>query len=141
MASMIARHDEAFAIGAPKGKKRPRKESHSHLDFIRSLPCLVSGEWPVHAAHIRYAEPRYGKAETGISRKPDDRWAVPLAPRFHTDGPEAQHKAGERAWWAERGIDPCQVALALWGSTGDHHTALVIIEEARRFASTREIAR
>lgn len=135
MASMIQRHPEAFAMGATKGRKKPRREDSAHLKFIRELPCLVSGEFPVHAAHIRYKAPEHGKRETGMQEKPDDRWTVPLAARLHTDGHEAQHKAGERAWWAERGIDPCSVALALWGISGDHDAARIILRVAREKAA------
>lgn len=128
----IRREPTAFAMGAPKGKKRARKEEANHLAFIRELPCVICGEMPVHAAHIRYGAPHLGKRETGMGEKPDDRWTVPLAPRFHTDGPDAQHAGSERAFWERHGIDPLQIAMALWGISGDHDAARVILHNARR---------
>lgn len=102
---------------APRHRRmKPSGKSPSHLDFIRQLPCLLSGR-PAEAAHIRYADPRHGKAETGAGRKPDDRWVVPLAPELHRLCKGCQHDSDERAWWESFGIDPLAVAEELWGKT------------------------
>ena len=49
-----------------------------------------------------------------MQRKPSDRFAVPLCAAHHREGPKAQHAAGERAWWAARGIDPYALAETLY---------------------------
>jgi hypothetical protein len=128
MAFAIPRPSTAFADTAPKVKKKQRQNIEAHLRFIRSLPCLVTGARPVEAAHIRYADMRYGKRLTGTGEKPDDHWVVPLSPASHRD----QHAAGdELAWWKSKGIDPLFVALALWRATGDEDVAEQIIRENR----------
>lgn len=99
---------------APKHKRRPSGKSPTHLDLVRSLPCILSGR-PAEAAHIRYADAAHGKTETGAGRKPDDRWTVPLAPELHRLLKGCQHDSNERDWWAQFGIDPLAVAKQLWG--------------------------
>ena len=86
----------------------------------------------MEAAHLRYADARYSKLDTGRGRKPDDKWAVPLCADCHREGPEAQHNSNERAWWEKIGIDPLLVALLLWGATGDEAAGEQIIAEHRR---------
>jgi len=121
-AARIIIPDTAFSLG--RGKKRPRKEDRSHLDYIRSLPCLVTGvESGIEAAHVRYGDQAYGKRETGAGEKPDDRWCVPLQKFMHDD----QHAHGERDWWIAKGIDPLAVACALWGASGDEEAGRLII--------------
>lgn len=127
MAFQLPRAPTAFAL-SPGKKRRPREHNKAHLEFIRELPCLVTGTRPVEAAHIRYAELRWGKFSVGISEKPHDKWSVPLAPLVHRD----QHAAGdERGWWKLKGIDPVLVAMALWANTGDHDACIAIITAAR----------
>lgn len=131
-AGRIAIPDTAFSLG--RGRKRPRKEDASHLDYIRSLPCIVTGRLnQVQAAHIRYGDLSYGKRETGAGEKPDDRWCLPLHRDEHCD----QHKHGEREWWIARGIDPLRVACALWGASGDEEAGRLIIANARAARSTQ----
>jgi hypothetical protein len=124
----LVRSDTAFS-NAPIGKqkKRPREEDGTHLKWLRTLPCVISGERPVDAAHIRYADPIYGKRETGKGEKPSDKWTVPLARRFH----DAQHGQAEREFWARHGLDPLRIALALHACSGDDDQAFVILREAR----------
>lgn len=128
----IRRPDTAFSL-SPVKKKRPREHDKDHLDFIRSLPCAVCGARPVHAAHIRMAAARYGKRSTGMQEKPSDKWTVPLCAPHHTDGPDAQHKGAEEAFWERHGIDPFVLAMSLYQSTGDEEAGEIIIREARRY--------
>lgn len=131
MAGFAVRRDpEAFSLGAPKGKKHPREEDGAHLDFIRELPCLITGSQPVEAAHISYASPTYGKRERGKAEKADDRWVVPLSPDKHRE----QHAGNEIAFWNAHGIDPLQVSLALYNCGRDHEMARIIIRSARERA-------
>lgn len=127
----IQRPDTAFATAPAKGKKRPRTTDDEHLKWLRTLPCVITGERPVEAAHIRYGSSVWAKRETGMGEKPDDKWALPLSPALHRE----QHDAGdEQAWWQAQGMDPLQIAAALYFATGDDEQAEVILREARRKA-------
>ena len=132
MAFRLPYEPTAFANGSPKVKKRPRDEDKLHLDWIRTLPCVITGERPVDAAHIRYADRAYGKRETGKSEKPDDRWTLPLCRRKHDE----QHTMDERIFWARHGLDPLRIALALHANTGDDEQAFVILRKAWAIQST-----
>lgn len=134
MALRIVRLATAFS-NAPVGKqrKRPREHDNGHLEWIRTLPCCITGAVPVEAAHVRYADPVYGKREVGKQEKPDDRWTVPLSVAKHRE----QHDTNERAWWARHGLDPLRIALALHACTGDDDQAFVILREA--WAVTRTV--
>lgn len=135
MGYRFVRPDTAFA-NAPVGRQKKRQRDHDkgHLEWLRTLPCVITGERPVDAAHIRFADPVYGKRETGKAEKPDDRWALPLCRRKHDE----QHSMSERIFWARHGLDPLRIALALHACTGDDDQALVIIREAHVAARSFE---
>lgn len=116
--------------GAAGALKRPRIHDSAYLGFVRSLPSLITGGRPVEAAHIRYPALELGKRPTGKGEKPDDRWAVPLAPELHRQ----QHAMNERTWWKQHGIDPVVTALALYGAfrDGDRQAAEHIVMMAGR---------
>ena len=127
MASRIVIPATAFAA-TNRRTKRQRADSGDYLDFIRSLPCLITGD-PSQAAHVNYDDLRYGKIGRGKGTKDDDCWAVPLSEPLHRQ----QHDAGdERKWWLYQGIDPVPVALALWRcwQLHDYETALIVIQHA-----------
>jgi len=124
----IKRPDTAFSLTPTRRQKKPRVYDDAHLAWIRTLPCLVSGtRMRVEAAHIRYADPYYGKQESGLGRKSDDCWVVPLEAALHAD----QHKHGEREWWQSKGINPVHVALLLYMNSGDDEQAEQILRRAR----------
>jgi hypothetical protein len=93
---------------------KPSGKSPTHLDLIRQLPCLLSGR-PAEAAHIRYADAAHGKGVSGMGRKPEDKWVVPLCPELHRLLNGCQHDSDEVGWWAQFRIDPLAVATELWG--------------------------
>lgn len=128
MGHMFRRPATAFSLSPSKGQKRPRKTDDAHLKWLRTLPCVITGMRPVEAAHVRYADPSYGKRETGKAEKPDDRWAIPLHPDKHRE----QHSGSEREFWKRHGIDPCRVALALHAISGDDEAAEIILKSARK---------
>lgn len=77
MASRIARPHE---YGIQKNRARPlvteprRHECPRHLDFIRGLPCVVTGRPGPDAHHLlRCPDPN----ERGGAMKSGDRWATP----------------------------------------------------------------
>jgi hypothetical protein len=101
----------------PKSPKadRGRVRDNGYLAWLRRQPCAVGPlgcEGPTEAAHVRYSRP--GEPNPGLQVKPSDKYAVPLCSGHHRTGPEAQHAAGERAWWASRGIDPFELAARLY---------------------------
>lgn len=109
--------------------KRSRIKSDTHEDFVRALPCLICGDnTTTEAAHISYADMRYGKFGRGKGQKEESIWVIPLCGAHHRD----QHDMGEIAFWSENAIDPCRVAAALFIRTQDYQTALQIIEHAKR---------
>lgn len=108
--------------------RRPRQKAKDHLAYLHELPCVISGRRPVEAAHIRIGSRADGKRPTGAAEKPDDKWAIPLAPDLHRE----QHAIGdELAFWRSYGIDPFVLALRLWAATGDAARGEEIIREAR----------
>lgn len=127
MASRMVIPATAFSVSSRR-TKRQRVGGKDHLEFIRSLPCLVTGLTEgVQAAHVSYPEPRYGKFGRGLGRKEEDCWAVPLHHTSHAH----QHRQNEREYWKARNIDPCVIALALWRCSGDYETALIVLQHAR----------
>ncbi len=104
--------------------RRPRKKDREHIEWIATLPCIVTGSnVSIDAAHLRMPAPQYGKRPCGMGEKPDDRWVVPLSRGEH----EIQHSMSERAYWALRGKDPLPIAMALWGVSGDTEMGELIL--------------
>jgi len=130
MALRIVRDPEAFTK-QPTGKTSRREKNEGYLDFIRSLPCIVTRKEPVEAAHVSYAEPRAGKLGRGKSAKESDCWALPLHPDEH----RRQHSMGEREYWHSVGIDPCVIAAFLYAAYPNRDRALLIINNVERGTS------
>ncbi len=123
----IIRPDTAFSVARTK-QKRPREENAKYLAFIRGLKCCLCGAPGPDPAHIRSANPMFGKRETGAGEKASDKWTVPLCRPHHDE----QHKAGnELLWWASKGVDPFGLALALYHATGDDEMAEGILNAQR----------
>jgi hypothetical protein len=98
-------------------QREPRVEDKAFLAFVRARGCCVPacGAPPrSHAAHVRMACPERGKRETGKGERPSDCWAVPLCHDCHQDGPAAQHKGAEAAFWRRVGVDPFALAVKLY---------------------------
>lgn len=95
--------------------RRSGKKVADYLAFLHTLPCCVTGKHGVEAAHVSFASPWHGHYGRGRQSKAPDRFALPLCPEAHRD----QHATNERAWWAARGIDPHDLANALWGIYSD----------------------
>jgi hypothetical protein len=117
--------------------KHPRIHNEAHLDFIRSLPCLITGEnTSVEACHVRFSDARVDKQNAGVGAKPSDIWTVPLCGAQH----RRQHTMSEVRFWKEVGIDPIFYALALWAVSGDYERGCRIINNAQP-SSMAEILR
>jgi DNA recombination protein Rad52 len=106
--------EEAARIAKARGKidksqlavSEPRRERDpDHLKRVASRPCLVCGRNRAQAHHLTYLQPR------AMGRKVSDEFTVPLCSTHHR---ELHSSGNEKAWWAERSIDPKPVARALW---------------------------
>lgn len=96
-------------------QRDPRIKCPAFLAFVRRRPCCVCGAPPPsQAAHIRFGNPDLGKRSAGIGEKPSDRWCTPLCADCHLDAPDAQHRVGERNFWARVKINPFRMALDLY---------------------------
>lgn len=115
IAQAKARRDRERAIDRGRPEQRaPRLRDNAYLAWIRRLPCVCCGTTQhVEAAHVRAGYPAAGWAPTGMAQKPDDYRCVPLCADDHREGPDAQHRSNERAWWSARGIDPPDLCDAL----------------------------
>ncbi len=113
-----------------------RQHDNKHLDFIRQLPCIICMDnTSTEAAHIRYAEPRAAKPQTGMGIKPDDAFTVPLCSEHH----RRQHCNGERTWWSITiGKDPVYIALALWRVTGNVELGEQIVRNSVEHSGARK---
>ena len=82
-----------------------RFRDKAHLRTVSGLPCLVCGQEPCHAHHLKFAQSH------GLAQKVSDEFVVPLCAVHHDE----LHRAGaERDWWRGRGLDPLPIALELW---------------------------
>lgn len=91
--------------------KQKAKKSAKYLDFIRRLPCCVTGVMGVEAAHVSFSSPWHGHYGRGRGSKASDRWCVPLSSFEH----RAQHSMNEQEYWLVKQIDPHLLALTLYG--------------------------
>ena len=117
-------------VSTPPRQRRPRVRSKRYLQFIASLPCVITGARPVECAHVRYGEAKYDKRQTGAGEKPSDIWALPLSAEMHRLSDEAQHQHGERQWWEGRGIDPLELCVKLQRIYDTSPTRFYAIESA-----------
>lgn len=91
--------------------RNPRERDEEHLAAVRQCICLSCGKNPAgEAAHIRMASAVYGKRESGIGEKPDDKFTVPLCHECHME----QHAIGERPFFEAIGISPLSTAGLLY---------------------------
>jgi ERF superfamily len=92
-----------LAVAEPR-----RYRNKEHLRFVAKQACLVCGRKHSDPHHLGFMQPR------ALGRKVSDEFVVPLCRIHH----RAVHRVSdERAWWAQAGIDPVQVARKLWTST------------------------
>ena len=105
--------------------------------MIRQLPCILSGR-PAEAAHISYGDRRYDKPANAMGIKADDRFCVPLAPELHRLATGSQHNHGEEEWWRQFGIDPIEIALALYAVGRNHEAQLRVVERVVLTPEARE---
>lgn len=124
------------ALVRSEGQRAPRQRDPAYLAWLRRQPCVICGtRRKVEAAHVRAGYPDAGWAPTGMMQKPDDRRSVPLCSAHHREGPDAQHRASERAWWSNHGIDPPDLCRALYAAFEAGHNADAVL---RRFTTIKQ---
>lgn len=107
---------KAPKVKKPKAASKRPGMSESHLADIRSLPSVVSGKRPCQAHHLRCAGGR------GTGQKAEDKWALPLTAGEHVLDADCVHRVGSKKefeWFMSRGINPIELASALWANRGD----------------------
>lgn len=81
-------------------QKRRSYRSPRYMEFIRSLPCVVTGMengyTDIVAHHVRMG------AGAGVGQKPSDYWCLPLDAKEHTK----LHQVGEARYWQGHGVNP-----------------------------------
>lgn len=90
-------------------QRQPRLTDKAYLKWIRQLPCVITGQYGVDAAHLRAGSLRYGKPQAGKGEKPNDQWTLPLSRPEHTK----QHSKNELVYWSETGINPFELCMEL----------------------------
>lgn len=66
----------------------PRVKSKKYLDWVRTLPCAITGKYGVHAHHL------IGHGQGGMGLKASDFLAFPLCPELHQE----LHDHGWKQW-------------------------------------------
>jgi hypothetical protein len=84
---------------------------------VAGLSCLVCGRKPVHAHHLRFAQPK------ALGRKVSDEFTVPLCNLHHR---ELHSCSNEEAWWEERKLSPLAVAQELWATSRRQRSATAL---------------
>lgn len=116
-----------------RNEKAP--EDADYLRHVRSLPCLYCGMEPSEPAHLRLSSAAYGKA-SGLGKKPDMKWVLPVCSEHHRLARDAQHNRNEAEFWESLGINPLLAATRLWDARGDivrmNSVVHVIISERSR---------
>jgi len=106
---------------APSPRRPHRCEGERDPDYlamVRQCPCLHCGMEPSEAAHVRMSSAAYGKT-SGMAKKPEDRWALPLCADDHRLARHAQHNQGEAQFWHAIGINPLLTCQQLHAQRGD----------------------
>lgn len=97
-------------------RQRRAGMSPEHLSLIRRLPCTCCEHRPSQAHHLKSDA---AASERGVYLKATDRWAVPMCALIHHPEIERHGSRKEREWFARFGIDPHELANALWAASGD----------------------
>jgi hypothetical protein len=99
--------------------RSPRVQEPSHLQAIRTLPCIKCGvEDFSEAAHVRMNSAAFNK-RVGKGEKPSDCWSLSLCAACHRIDPDSQHRVGEETFWHALGLNPLLICEALHKASPD----------------------
>ena len=101
--------------GNSKWREKREGMSEDHCKLIRQLPCTTCNLIPASTVHHLKDTP---DKERGMGVRSTDKWGLPECPTCHDEVERAGTK-NETSWYLERGIDPIELAEALWNNTGD----------------------
>lgn len=107
---------------ADKRKKLPGN-SEKHLAALRVMPCAIPGcnnGAPSDPHHLKNTKLR------GMGLKSPDKFAIPLCRSCH----EAVERAGSKneiAWFERHGIEPLELAAALWMVSPDKGAMMRVV--------------
>lgn len=132
-----ARRDREKAIDRSRTEQRaPRERDPGYLAFVRRTGCVVGAitgepcQGPIDAMHQRFTDPKAGRVNPGMGRKPDDRWALGGCRHHHS----MQHAGNERRFWSEYvGADPTDLAVEMHIAYSTGGDGLAVL---RRFTPT-----
>lgn len=97
-----------------------------YLQFIRRLPCIITGlTAETIAHHVRVGLNRGAK-------KPGDDRCVPLSDSLHNIHTGSLHMIGEANFWNQYAIDPFPLARDLYASFTTHGASIVSAHEIIR---------
>jgi len=80
-----------------------RLKSKKYLNFVRTLPCVITGQYGVDAHHM------IGHGQGGMGLKASDYFAFPLCRELHDE----LHRHGWVLWEQEHGSQWSYVAQTL----------------------------
>lgn len=106
-------------MGEPLRQRQPRVRDKAYLGWVAKLPCLPTmilegrQRTDVQVCHLRMSSLKHGKRQTGGAEKPSDVWVIPMRVFWHLDGPAAQHRIGEPAFFDMLGINPFDFCIDL----------------------------
>jgi len=89
------------------------------MDWIKTLPCMITHVYGVDPAHVNTPNLKYGHTGRGKADKSSDRWCLPLHRLQHRD----QEKRGEETFWKVNNINQYEACLSLWGAYQERGTA------------------
>jgi hypothetical protein len=78
---------------------------------------------------------RIALPDTAFSKQPTGKHSKPVKDKSYLacqTEHDRQHRMNERKYWQSVGIDPCLVALALYGAYPNTHLAIMVIQNARK---------
>ena len=115
-----------IARAVTSAKRFPDPEmSRSHLDNVKTLPCLICGVEPAGDPH--HLKRAAGQGPKSLSQKNKDRYAVPLCRTHHDEAEDGD----DEAYFTRHGIDARSVAMALWTKRKDRVAMVRIAERAK----------
>lgn len=101
----------------------------AHRKLVAQLPCCITGRYPPNDPHHLCSGPAVKERGTGM--KATDRWLVPLCREKH-DEVGSKGTRNEIAWFLSHGIDPHELARALFVNTGDIERMTRIVHAHRK---------
>lgn len=114
----------------PSAQQRREGNSKKYLACIRKLPCVCCFrlDRPSDPHHLLSA------GERAFGQRATDKLAVPLCRTHHDEIHQKHLTRGERAFFAQFGIDPLELANALYAAKYDVGKMLLILHAHRKGA-------